>query len=53
MYIYIYIDFSIENTKFCRSLHHNGNEIHLYVNKMDIYKFNEKDNISWKFDIVV
>ena len=35
------------NTKFYLSLHYNGDESYLYVNKTDIYKFKAKDNISW------
>ena len=29
------------------SLHYNGDEGYLYVNKTEIYKFKVKDNISW------
>ena len=30
------INFSKANTKFCLSLHYNGNESYLYVNKTEI-----------------
>ena len=40
------INFSKANTKFCLSLHYNGNESYLYVNKTEIQKFKGKDNIS-------
>ena len=43
----ISINFSKANTKFCLSLHYNGNDSYLYVNKTEIYKFKGKDNISW------
>ena len=33
-------------TKFRSSLHYNGDESYLYVNKTEIYKFKVKDNIS-------
>ena len=33
-------------TKFCSSLHYNGDESYLYVSKTEIYKFKVKDNIS-------
>ena len=36
----ISIDFSKANTKFCLSLHYNGD-------KTEIFKFKAKDNISW------
>ena len=42
----ISINFSKANTKFCLSLHYNGNDSYLYVNKTEIYKFKGKDNIS-------
>ena len=41
------INFSKVNTKFCLSLHCNGDECCLYVKKTEIYKFKVKDNISW------
>ena len=43
----ICIDFNKENTKFCLSLHYNGHECYLYVNKTEICKFKAKNNISW------
>ena len=39
--------FSEANTKFCLSLHYNGDESYLYVNKTEIYEFKVKDNVSW------
>ena len=39
--------FSRANTKFCLSLHYNGDEIYLYVHKTKIHKFKVKDNVSW------
>ena len=41
------INFSKTKTKFCLSLHYNGDESYLYVNKTEIYKFKRNDNISW------
>ena len=41
------INFSDANKKFCLSLHYNGNESYLYVNKTKIYKFKTKNIISW------
>ena len=41
------INFSKANTKFCLSLHYNGDESYLYVNRTEIYKFKAKYNISW------
>ena len=35
------------NTKFCLSLHYNGDESYLYLNKTEVYKFKTKDNINW------
>ena len=43
----ISINFSKANTKFCLSLYYSGNEGYLYVNKIEIYTFKAKDNISW------
>ena len=43
----ISINFSKANTKFCLSLHSNGDDSCLYVNKTEICKFKGKDNISW------
>ena len=40
------ISFSKANTKFCISLHYNGDENYLYVNKIEICKCKVKDNIS-------
>ena len=34
------------NTKFCLILHYNGDKSHLYVNKTEISKFKEHNNIS-------
>ena len=34
-------------TKFCLSLHNNGNEGYLYINKTEICNFKANDNISW------
>ena len=39
--------FSNANTKFYLSLHYNGDENYLHVNKTETYKFKAKDNISW------
>ena len=41
------INFGNANTKFCLSLHYNGDESYLYVIKTEIYKFEVKDSISW------
>ena len=41
------INFTKANTKFCLSLHYNGEESYLYVNKTEICKFKAKDNVSW------
>ena len=41
------INFSKAKTKFCLSLHYNGDESYFYVNKIEIYKFKAKDKISW------
>ena len=41
------INFSQAKTKFCLSLHYNGNESNLYVNKTEICKFKSNYNISW------
>ena len=43
----ISINFSKANTKFCLSLHYNGVNSYLYVNKTKIYKFKAHDNIRW------
>ena len=40
------INFNKANRKLCLSLHHNGDESYLYVNKTEIYKFKAKDNIT-------
>ena len=34
-------------TKFWRSLHYNGDESYLYVNRKEIFKCQASDNISW------
>ena len=39
------INFSKAKTKFCLSLHYNGEESYLYANK--VCKFKANDNISW------
>ena len=36
-----------EKKSICFTLHCNGDESYLYVNKTEIYKFKAKDNISW------
>ena len=41
------INFTRTNPKFSLSLHYNGNESYLYVNKTKIYKFKAHDNIPW------
>ena len=41
------INFSKANTNFCLSLHYNGDESYLHVNKTGIYKFKARDNVSW------
>ena len=43
----ISINFSKANRKVCLGLHCNGDEMYLYVNKKEIFKFKAKDNISW------
>ena len=34
-------------TKFCLSLHYNGANSYLYVNKTESHKFKAHDNILW------
>ena len=41
------INFSKSNTKFCLSLHYNGDESYLIVNKAGIWRFKAKNSISW------
>ena len=41
------INFGNGNTKFCLSLHYNGDESYLHVIETEIYKSEAKDNISW------
>ena len=41
------ITFSKGKTKFCLSLHCNGDEGYLHVNKTEICKFKVDDNITW------
>ena len=41
------INFSKAITKFCLSLHYNGDESYLYLNKIEICKFKAMHNISW------
>ena len=36
------INFTKENTKFCLSLHYNGENSYLFVNGKEIYKFTTK-----------
>ena len=36
------INFTITNTKFCLSLHYNGDNSYLFVNGTEIHKFKEK-----------
>ena len=44
----ISINFSEANKKCCLSLHYNGDESYLYVNKINISKCKAKDgNVSW------
>ena len=40
-------NFSKANTKLCLSLHYNGDESYLYVNKTEICKFKANNNIIW------
>ena len=42
----IKINFTKANTKFCLSLHCNGDESYLFINKTEICKFKAKGNIS-------
>ena len=42
----ISINFSKANTKFCLTLHFNGDESYLHVKKTEMYKFKAKDNIA-------
>ena len=41
------INFSKVITKFCLSLHYNGNESYLYLNKTEICKFKATHYIRW------
>ena len=41
------INFNKAKTKFCLSLHCNGDESYLYVNKTEICKFKANNNLSW------
>ena len=41
------INFSKAKTKLCLTLHYNGANSYLYVNKTEIYKFRAYDNIRW------
>ena len=41
------INFSKAKTKFCLSLHYNGDDSYVYVNKTEICKSKANDNISW------
>ena len=40
------IRFSKEKTKFCLSLHYNGNESYMYVNETEVCKIEANDNIN-------
>ena len=42
----ISINFSKTDTKFCLSLHYNGDESYLYLNKTEICKFKANYKIS-------
>ena len=49
------INFTKTNTKFCLSLHYNGDNSYLFVNGTEIFKFKAKDSeieatsiMSWK-----
>ena len=44
------INFSKVNTKFCLSLHYNGNNSYLYVDGREIFKF-KSDNENVNFPI--
>ena len=39
------INFSKAYTKFCLTLHYDGD--YLYINKIEICKFKTNDNINW------
>ena len=41
------INLSKANTKFCLSLHYDGDESYLHVNKTEICKFKSNGNLSW------
>ena len=41
------INFSKAKTKFCLSLHCNGDESYMYIKKTEICKFKVNGNISW------
>ena len=43
------INFNKSKTKFCLSLHYNGDAIYLYVNKTQIFKFNRIDISPYLF----
>ena len=43
----ISINFSKAKTKFCLSLHYNGTNSYLFVDKAEIYKFKAHNNILW------
>ena len=38
------INFTVTRKKFCLSLHYNGVNSYLFVNGIEIYKFNAKDS---------
>ena len=40
------VNFGKDKAKFCLSLHYNGDESYLYVNKTEICKFKVNENIS-------
>ena len=39
------INFTKTNTKFCLSLHYNGENSYLFVNRTEIHKFKAKDSV--------
>ena len=38
------INFTVDNKRFCLSLHYNGDNSYLFVNGKEIHKFNSKDS---------
>ena len=43
----ISVNFSKAKTKFCLSLHYNGTNSYLFVDKAEIYKFKAHNNMRW------